>query len=1284
MISTTLETQNGANPLKSRRGVVASGPQPRRGPPLVTGGPLTSSWTTRGRGVGERVTGRDEAHPRHVNIVHWNAEGVYNKKVALTERLKQEDIDIFCMQETHLKDTQRFGIRGYQVFRLDRVGRTKGGTAILVRNSIPAQEIVVNTANQSEIHGVTVSIDNMQLRIFNAYCPQDKELSLESMEILDNQCLIVGDFNSHSETWGYQEADKRGEEVEDWQIEHNLILVNEPDDPPTFFSRRWLTTTTPDLAFATDDIAKKITRRVLDQLGGSDHKPVKLSLNVNFVPTKERSFPRWNFKKAKWKQFSKLTDENVKGIHIKNEHLNHKIKAFNQAILKAAAESIPRGSRRNYKPYWTEEYQDKEDKVTEARDKVEEDPSMENNIALKAATAELRKTYIQEARRSWHEKTDQLNLDKEGNKLWKLTRALNDEGNKSAPITLLHNEEVLTGKKAADRFMEQYAETSKIPITDNKRRETKEALKVKGKEDGVPEMNSPFTRQELEEAMASLKLKKSPGPDKIHNEMLIHLGPKAQKKLLQIFNDSWRSGLTPQTWKVATMIPVYKKGKDKTKAVSYRPISLLSCIGKLMERLVNNRLVWYLEEKKLISPEQAAFRTDRSTEDQVTYVSQAIEDSFQNKENTITVWVDLEKAFDKVWKEGLKLKMKQIGVAGKMYKWICQHLHNRTARTQVGKFYSRKRILEQGVPQGGVLSPTLFLIFVNDIIIDLPPRVKGAIYADDLALWCSAEDIRVANGRLQQALTDLEAWTKKWLVNINERKTTYTVFSLSNRNPKIKLQINGQPLQEEGSPTYLGVTLDKRLTWKNHINKTQTQAKKRLGLMKKLSGTQWGADQRVLKTLYVGRIQPVLEYGMASTSAAAKSHSTKLTRIQNQAMRVMTGAMKTTPIDHLETTTGLTSLESRREQKVLVQAAKFKRLEDHPMHRRMRQPTRIRLKRSCFVKTSRKFERQHNELQDHVPKPIPSVVSIPSWKRPKWPQINSGIPGIKKKGTQSDMERKLLALEYIHSTYPKDKWTHAYTDGSATDATKNGGGGIQIEYNDDNVSIAMPTGKYSTNYRAEAAALREASISISQNTTKTKMKVVIFTDALSVLQRLNRPSKDLNHLVDALTEICNKTQLTLQWIPAHCGLQGNEKADQLAKEGGNMNQEDKQVAYSDEKTHIKTSIQRKWKQRHPNHDPSDSYYGLSRGEQVIIFRLRTGHNRLRHHLYNKLKIGDSDKCPCNTDSMTTAHILQECPLHEVTRRNIWPEATPVREKLYGSILALRRTATFIRATRVDI
>ena len=154
----------------------------------------------------------------------------------------------------------------------------------------------------------------------------------------------------------------------------------------------------------------------------------------------------------------------------------------------------------------------------------------------------------------------------------------------------------------------------------------------------------------------------------------------------------------------------------------------------------------------------------------------------------------------------------------------------------------------------------------------------------------------------------------------------------------------------------------------------------------------------MLKTLYVGRIRQVLEYGMAASSTSAKSNSSKLSRVQHLAMRMMTGAMRSTPISAMEAVTGLQSLEDRQEIKILTQAAKFKRLQDHPMQKRMNQPTRGRLKTSNFLQHCRILERRNSELLDHMPKPIPSLKSILSWKPGQPPKTCTKVPGVADRG----------------------------------------------------------------------------------------------------------------------------------------------------------------------------------------------------------------------------------------------------------------------------------------------
>ena len=195
---------------------------------------------------------------------------------------------------------------------------------------------------------------------------------------------------------------------------------------------------------------------------------------------------------------------------------------------------------------------------------------------------------------------------------------------------------------------------------------------------------------------------------------------------------------------------------------------------------------------------------------------------------------------------------------------------------------------------------------------------------------------------------------------------------------------------------------------------------------------------------------------MAVTSTASKTTAEKNSRVQNQAMRMMTGAMKTTPIRELETTSGLPTLENRQNSRVLTRAVTFKRLHSHPMAARMSQPTKKRLKGSSFIHQSRIPEKRDPELLDHEPKAIPQNISISSWKKVKFPVIKDNVQGIENKRIQSN--------------YPQHKGTHVYTDGSATAATRDGGGGVYIRYEGEESSISLPTGRHSTNFKAEAPA----------------------------------------------------------------------------------------------------------------------------------------------------------------------------------------------------------------------
>ena len=375
---------------------------------------------------------------------------------------------------------------------------------------------------------------------------------------------VSGDLNSHSPSWGYEDLNRKGEEVENWMITNSLQLLNDPDDAPTYYSRQWRTTSTPDLAMATEDTERTCTREVCPQLGGSDHKPVIIHLDRKTEQPKKLP-PSWYYKKANWVLFKQLADHNCSKIPLKTQSTSKNARSFSQAILDAAKQSIPRGRRHNYQPFWSKELEELHQRVSLAREEMEDNPTDQNVIAHNKVKAEYIKAKTEHVRKSWYERTESLNLEKDTTQLWNLTKTLNEEQPSRGRTVLETNDSLVSGRKAANIFATMYQERSIVSIPSERRKKIRQDTKAESsKHISEDSMVQDLTLQDLNYAIGSLQTKKAPGPDGINNDMLKQLGPATKKTLLSIFNSSWNEGVIPTAWKLAHIIPVHKKGKCKT------------------------------------------------------------------------------------------------------------------------------------------------------------------------------------------------------------------------------------------------------------------------------------------------------------------------------------------------------------------------------------------------------------------------------------------------------------------------------------------------------------------------------------------------------------------------------------------------------------------------------------------------------------------------------------------------------------------------------------------------
>ena len=967
------------------------------------------------------------------------------------------------------------------------------------------------------------------------------------------------------------------------------------------------------------------------------------------------------------------------------------------SILEASAKSTPRGCRKNYKPFWNDDIDEAVDMREAARQLVEEDDRDANKINFNKACAQVVKTVNKAKRNTWAITTGSLNLAQGGAKAWSLLDNLSGDNRRQNPKPMLvDNETIIDDQKKAEKINKHFASINKSSKLSEEDKLKLQDLKAKEKAPSAPisTFEEDFTMSELKRALRKLKNHKSPGPDRIHNEMLKNLGPTGRQAILCLINMSWRTGDIPKVWRNAILSPILKKGKPQDDLNSYRPISITSCLGKLSERMVNGRLYWWLETSGQLSKFQAGFRGGCRTEDQLFRLTQRIIDGFQEKKHTTAIFVDLKQAYDKVWRKGLLLKMQNAGIHGKLYRWLKFFLTDRTIQTKVNDGISSKEVLEEGLPQGSPLSCTLFLLFINDLpdLISL----EKALYADDLVLWHTSKHPNVSRRRINEELAILGRYCDEWKLKINYSKTVYSVFTLSSKVAKQKqnISVQGHQLEKDEHPVYLGVKLDTRLTLKEQMKEIKKKANNRLKLLKRLASTSWGADKETLRQLYLGYVRSTMDYTLALQSISSKTTRSALDKTQNHALRFISGALRSTPTAACEIHTNIEPMHLRREAAVVETYERYRRQErDHPNRKLVEsQRPAQRIQKKSILTVADELKEKYRLPENRQPLSLFDQEHPPNIKTTTPIIKTSLIEDINKKN--SDVVSLMYAAQRTIDSYP-DEWIHIYTDGSAFKGTMNAGYGARVQFPDQTrEELFESCGAHSSNYEAEAKAI-DASLhhisNIFQQKVKQSNNIVIFSDAKSVLEALrNEDLKDMT--IRKLTRTISNfiaahtVDITLQWIPGHTNIPGNEHADKLAKQGARCPQQNNTASMNTAKQIINQNKKEDWRNEWANNatgrsifnymttpNPKDPINSLKREEQVTIFRLRSQHAPLNSHL-KRIGVVTDSRCPlCPCPDETVAHFLFNCPTLNALRKEFLPPIPNITNTLYENPEQLRNT-----------
>ena len=425
--------------------------------------------------------------------------------------------------------------------------------------------------------------------------------------------------------------------------------------------------------------------------------------------------------------------------------------------------------------------------------------------------------------------------------------------------------------------------------------------------------NIVLVESEVEDILKVLNPSKSCGPDLVNPRLLKSSANIINYPLCKLFNMSLEKAIYPTHWKRANVTPVYKNNKP-TDVKNYRPISLLSVISKVMERCVYKHIHNHLLDNDILTSKQSGFTKGDSAVNQLVNITNEFGKALDSGKEIRVIFCDISKAFDRVWHKGLLFKLQNAGISGNLLKWFKNYLSGRFQRVVINGCSSEWLPVSSGVPQGSILGPLLFILFINDIVTDIKAEIK--LFADDTSLFLVVDNPINAAEILNDDLHKIHKWSEQWLVKFNPQKTETLVISRKNIKPiHPTLYMNEQPLQTVNCHKHLGLFISNNGFWHDHIDYIVKKAFKRVNILRRFRMT---LDRFSLERLYLSYIRPILEYADVVWDNQNQALINKLENVQYEAARIVTGGTRLTSLNKLTEETRWETLADRRKNHKLI------------------------------------------------------------------------------------------------------------------------------------------------------------------------------------------------------------------------------------------------------------------------------------------------------------------------------------------------------------------------------
>lgn len=1098
--------------------------------------------------------------------------------------------------------------------------------AMLLSNKINFLNIPL--FNRKDLVAVLVKLPTpggfIEVIMASAYFPGE-ELDAPPIDVIElveysknhNLPVILGcDANAHHLVWGSSDINKRGESLLEYLTTNNLDILNR-GNAPTFENR--IRQEVLDITIASPSLTHYCANwHVSKEASLSDHKHICFNMCTSLKVLENFRNP----KRTNWNHYQELLKYEINSAEVPisspdciDLHANQLVNSITAAYEQSCPISQIKGKKQV--PWWNEELSVKRKQTRKLFNRAK---TFGNWEEYKASLTEYNNLLRKSKRESWRKLCEEIEDLPVASRLQKVLAkdTLANLGLLEKPDGSLTNNssetlEVLLKTHFPGCTFINDSEVS--GVEERMQRPSPLSRKL---------ANKIFTPERIKWAISTFKPFKSAGVDRIFPALLQQGLEILMPNMLRIFKASFIWGYIPKIWREAKVVFIPKAGnRPIEKPKSYRPISLTSFFIKTMEKLVDHHIRTG-HNKVRLNPKQHAYQKRKSTESALHDLVRSVEKAIDYKEIALCAFLDIEGAFDNTPHEAILEAARKKGIEPETTKWIYAMLKSRTTTAKLGDSTITAQT-HRGCPQGGVLSPFLWSVVVDELLQKQTEHGIEVIgYADDLVIIIRGKFDNVISERIQFALNMTLNWCKSKNLSINPNKTVIIPFTNRRILNITSPEMNGITIPCSKEVKYLGITLDSKLNWNNHIESTHAKAIKALWACKSMFGRKWGLHPRMIYWCYRTIILPTITYGSTIwwTKTLQNKTQVMLQKIQRLACLGITGGMKTCPTASMEMILNLPPLHLQIKKEA------------------MRGIIRIQKEKQY---SSGDF-RGHTSLLRY-----PEIEAITSMISDVMPTMyNFETPFEVVIGERKAWQPKLPEFE-ANSTV----W---YTDGSKT---KEGtGAGVKGP----NFSVSKPLGVEATIFQAELIAM---DICIQENIRRAhrNTKIYILSDSQSVLKSLTSFKQESKLVWDCLQKLITlgkRNKVTLMWVPGHIGVEGNEEADRLANIGSATKLIGPEPFCGRPKEYSKLILRRTIEQEHKSYWNSlprlrtskkfiipqkikvDKLLNLSKKDIRTLTGLITGHGPVKYHL-KKMRLAEDNICRlCLNETETTEHLLCSC------------------------------------------